>query len=295
MATTLLELCQRTASRLDDLKVYGVTGATATTVATPQLVNQYAGTSTGIYDGAWVYNDDQQMRVVVGGYAPSTGTLTVFPGWSVAPVPGDEFSVTHLFPIGRSATQGEDTPYQAHVGAALAHLAYPDILELPLTASDRYPLAAYRHWLDRPERLLGIREPAPLVGRLPVDAAWRGPEIERQGAALALRLRAPFAAGTPGVLTLDVLRPAWTLVDGAESTTGPLADAQAVEADPEDVVAGALAFAYLALAARQASSPDGADWAAKYADQRDRFAALAAYDRTRALPAAPSAAGREAA
>lgn len=282
MAVTLLELCYRTALRLDDAMAYGVHASTLDSVTIASLVNTAPGASVSRYDGRWLYAAGQQMRVRTGGYAPASGVLTVQNGWSSPPAFGAVAYVTGLFPIQSSGgAAGEDAAYQDLVRAALAELAYPDTLELPITTADAYGLAAYQRWLDRPERLLGVREPAPVAGRRAVDAAWRGPRLERAGALVRLRLDAPFAAGTAGVLTLDVLRRADSLVDGAESATGPTADAHAVEADPEDVVTGALAFAYQVLATRAASSPDGAAWAESAAAAREAFEALASFDGTR--------------
>ena len=66
-----------------------------------------------------------------------------------------------------------------------------------MTSADAYNLSAYKFWLDRQDRLLGIREPSPISGRRAVDASWRGPRIEREGAVTYLKLGAPFASGLP--------------------------------------------------------------------------------------------------
>ena len=288
MAVTLQALVTNAAYALDDLKPYTVGSGTGTTVVSNGLGNLTANASTSTYDGAWAYCNNQQMRVRTGGYIPGTGSLTITPGWTVVPTTGQTLYVTRRFPIGPSATPGEDTPYQWFVQESLKHLVDRDVITLAITSADAYSLATYQFWLDRQERLIGIREPAPISGRRAVDASWRRPRIEREGTTVYLKLDAPFASGVSGNLTLDVLRPAFTLVSGSESTTGPTADAQTVEANPDDVQTGVLAFIYFALANRQQSSPDGANWAAMYAAQKAEFEGLAAFDRTRSLPPAPA-------
>lgn len=297
MTVTLLALVEDVAYRLDDLKVYPVESATATTVRAHGLGNLTPSASANSYDGAWAYGSDQQSRVRTGGYAAAVSELTLTTPWTTPPAALSSLLITRLFPVGTADAPGEDTAYQRLVLDALRHLVYPDVLTLSITSADSYSLAAYSHWLDRASRLVGIREPAPVVGRRPAPASWRGPLVEREAGGVSLRLAAPFAPGASGALVLDVLRPPWTLVDGAESVDGPYLDAHTVEANPEDVTCVALALAYRALGIRQASSPDGADWMAKYEDQRQQAEALAAFDRTLRLPAAPTApsAPREAA
>lgn len=287
----LLSLCLNVAYALDDVKRYVVQSSTSTTVTAVGLGNLTTSASENTYDDAWAYANDQQTRVRIGGYAPSTSILTLTTPWTVNPSALDALYITRLFPIGPGQTPGEDTPYKRFVLEALKCLIYPDILTLPMTSVDTYDLSTYSFWLDRQERLLGIREPAPVSGRRPVPASWRGPIVEQEGTTTYLRLGAPFGAGAAGNLTLDVLRPPYTLVDGVESTEGPTADAHTVEANPEDVQTGALAHAYLALATRQQTSPDGANWAAMYVDQRTRFESLEAYDKTRLMPRLPTEQG----
>lgn len=299
MSVAFITLCTDVAYALDDLKAYAVdaatagSGGTAGTISGAGLGNLSTGASSSTYDGAHAYAANQQRRVTTGGFAPTLSKLTVTPPWTSAPTTSDTLYVTRLFPMKGSGSPGEETSYQRFVFDALRCLVYPDIVGLPITSIDSYDLSTYQLWLDRQERLVGIREPAPVSGRRAVSASWRNPRIEQEGTGLTLRLDAPFAVGASGALLLDVLRPPWTLVDGVESSTGPTLDAETVEVDRDDVKSAALLWAYHALMSRQASSPDGADWARKYADQRDQVMALRSYDRTRQLPPAPAA--REAA
>ncbi len=282
MAVSLISLCLDLAYVLDDVKPYTVQSSTATTVRAVGLGNLTTSASTDTYNGAWSYVSNQQRRVRTGGYIPSLSDLTINAAWTSNPIAAEILYLTRLFPIGPGGAPGEDTPYKTFVVDALKSLAYRDIVTLAMTSGDAYALSAYP-WLDRPERLIGIRESAPISGRSAVDASWRlaNVPIQRFGTTDFLRLNAPFSVGAAGTVALDVMRPAFTLVNGIESTEGPTQDADTTEANPEDVRTVALAFAYRALMARQQSSPDGANWASLYATQNEMARSLKAFDSSR--------------
>lgn len=284
MATTAAALVQMVALALDDLKVYTIASATSTTVLCPGLVNPTTGASPATYNGAWAYAISQQMRVRTGGYAPSTGVLTIYPGWSSTPTLNDELYLTRLFPVYPGGARGEDTPYLTLLNLALDHLAYPDRVTVTMSATTgRATLATYP-WLDRIERVIGVYEPAPISGRPEINADWRGISIVRSGLTRYLQMDAPYT----GTVTIEALRPASSLVGGAESTTGLATLASTTEANPQDVLTGALAWAYADLANRAENAPDGVNWAQKAETQMAEFKGLQWYDRTREVARAPS-------
>jgi hypothetical protein len=276
------------ADALDDLGgPYAVSASTASTVTVPSLATSTPGASPNRYDGRWVYlssgaGSGQVAKVRGGGFA-SSGLLTMETAWTTAPVAGDQIELYGWFPAVH--TRGSDSSYLTIINRALSMIVAPDRIALSITTAEEYPLGAYR-WLDRPERLLGVLEPSP-TGGLPIDAAWRRPRLRLDAGGAVLELPVPFSAAT-GVLTLDVLRPADTLVNGAESTVGLAVEADTAEPTVNDVNAVALAVAYQALASRAPGRPSG-NWLQKYAGQLGEARRVKYFDASQ-LAAPPAAA-----
>ena len=284
MTETLLTLRRALAYALDDLGAYVLASGSTTTAVSNGLKNSATNASVNRYDGRWVYvatgvQAGQQGRVKTGGYAPSTGTLTMVTTWG-APTTGDTIELTSLFPCAASSTTapGEDVSYRTLINRALSRLLLPDdTITLQITTSQTYSLAAYP-WLDRDERLIEVREPGP-TGGLDVPAAWRRPALRTIGATAYVILDAPFGAGATGNLTLIVKRTADTLINGAESTVGLALDTDTAEATVDDVVTVGLLEAYRALMARGSVAPAGA-WSAKFAGQLAECRRLRYWDRS---------------
>lgn len=276
------------ARALNDLETYSVTSASGTTVTVIRWADATTGAATTRFDGAWIFiatgaGQNQQRRAKNGGFDPVSGQLTLNLSW-LAPIAGDEIEVTRLLPA-RQEIPG-DTGYDDLIDRALGKLAVPDRIALPITTSDQYALTAYP-WLDRPERLVRVLEPAPVSGRAPVDASWRGARLVVDGASPFLQLDAPFSSAT-GNLTLDVLRPGDSLISGAESSSGLPAEASTALPSIEDVrTVGLMEFAHLMLT-RTVGRPDGANWERRYEDARAAAERLTYFDRTRMVPPAPS-------
>lgn len=284
---------------LNDLGVYPVSSGTGTTVTIVTLADSTSDASTHRYDGRWVYlatgaGQGTQRRVKRGGFTPSSGALTLELSWT-APSSPDEVELTGLFPcqaggLGSTSVSPEDPGYNGLVNRALSLLLVPDRVTLAITTADTYSTTTWP-WLDRPERLVRVLEPAPVAGGAPVDASWRGPQLVVDGPAPFLQLNAPFSTAT-GTLTLDVLRPADTLISGAESTTGFTAEGQTAIASVNDVREIGLLEAYRAL--RHRGGVGVSAWEKAFEQQQQRVEGLLYFDgsmwRRRSGPAAGEAA-----
>jgi hypothetical protein len=302
---TLAVLYRALAMALDDLLPALAGAGTSSTVTMPALVNPTAGASTTRYDGAFVCAvtgavPGQQRRVRTAGYAPSTGTLTVYPAWN-APDVLDEVDITRLFPVitaSANVSPAGDVDYRTLTNRALERYPVPDRLALTTVSGQyAYSLAAYGHWISSEDHVGRLLGPPILSGYPPAEETrWRFGRIAFDGGAPTLYLRAPYTTDGETFL-LDVVRPASSLVNGAESTTGLSAftDAVADQVRLEDFLVLGMDEAYRALANRGA---DGRPWAPLAEHQQARAEAkvteLAA--RARGIPASqPSERSGEAA
>ena len=267
MATyTLVQYRRALARALDDLGVYIVSAATTTTVGSVNLADSTPNVSPERFKGRWVYGAQQQRRVQsVNGFTAASGTLAVNYPWA-APVADTYIEMTGLFPM-LAQVPGEDTSYHDLVSRAMAKLLLPDRITVTITTADSLSLSAYP-WMDRPERLVRVLEPGP-TGTRPIDASWRGPQLIWRAGTPSLEFRTPFDVAS-GSVTLEVLRPADTLISGVETApgTGFSLDAQTGIAPIEDVVTLGLMEAYGSLMNRNPGVPG--NWAAQYADARER-------------------------
>lgn len=267
---------------LNDLRVYPVTGATVTTVTSGALADSTADASAHRYDGAYVYYTTgaaagNQRRVAPGGFATTTGTLTLAL-IGAPPASGDVLEITRLFPVVEQVPS-EDASYLSLINRALAQLWAPDRVTLSFAGTSEASTALYP-WLDRPERLVRVLEPAPVSGFPDVPCAWRGPRLILDGTAPVLQLARPFT----GTLTLEVRRPGDTLIEGVETTGGLIAEHQTALPAVEDVLLGGLAEAYAVLMNRGPGRPGESRWADRYTEARARFEGLARFDRGRQAP-----------
>lgn len=287
--STLRTLRRALGYALDDLGVYAVAVATSSTITATALVNATPNASGTLYNGAWVHAPDslrQTRRVRTNGYTASAGEFAIFPNWTVAPAPGAAFEVNRLFPaLATTGVAAEDTDYLTIVNRGLRRLAVPDRVTIAITTAEAYPLVSWP-WLDRPERLLGIWEPAATGSNL-VPADWRGPRLSMVAGVPRLELRAPFSTAS-GLLTLEVLRPVHTLVNGVESTSGLANDTDYVPIDVEDALPALLLEAYGVLMHRAPGRSDGAGWEAKYEQQLQLAMSSRFWDRSQIAPSRSS-------
>jgi hypothetical protein len=268
-------------ARLDDGGVYLASSGTGSTVVIGAITDATTNASTTRYNGAWVYlasgaGIGTQRRVVAGGFTPSTGTLSVELGWA-APALGDLIEITHLFPSAGGpaiSVSPEDTSYLQFINKSLSRVLAPDRISVAFAGASSASTATWP-WLDRPERLVRVLEPAPVSGYPVVPCDWRNPRLILDGPTPVLQLDQVFT----GTLTLEVLRPGDTLISGVESTTGFTTEGQTALPSVNDVVEVALEEAYIALSHRSPGRPNGS-WAAKLETQRGIVANLKYLDRT---------------
>lgn len=282
---TFAEYRRPTGRALNDLGIYQVTSATNSSVTSVALADSTTDASEHRYDGAYVYVASgaavgNQRRVKPGGFTTTSGLLALELTWN-APIALDFIDITRLFPVVEQVPN-EDPSYRNLINRALAKLWAPDRISLTFSSSSTASLLSYP-WLDRPERLVRVLEPAPVSGFPDVPCGWRDPQLILNGPSPVLQLNRPYT----GTLTLEVRRPGDTLISGAESTVGLSSESQTALPAVEDVVLGALVEAYAVLMNRSPGRPGGGNYADKYADARERFESLAYFDRTQRARQAP--------
>ena len=189
---TLLAYRNALQRALDDVGLYDVTSATATSVTCKALINSATSASSGRYNGAYVYVQSGTAAGVQGtvkenGYTASTGTLIIQDSSGFDTTPGSDsvIEITRLFPsiaAGNAAsTQGEDGDYRSLVNRALSYLLVPDQVSVTTVADQQeYSLSTYAAWLDRPERLVAVLDPPRATG-WPTKRTWRRWELNVDG------------------------------------------------------------------------------------------------------------------
>lgn len=280
---TLAVYRQALARSLDDLGLYTVASATGVTVVVSALANSTANASDRRYDGRWAYISAgfavlSANSVKPGGFAPSTGTLTVARAWDTTPHAGDTLELTGLFPPVPGL--GEDIDYRTIINRSLGRLLEEDRIDVP-TVADQYTytfsLATYP-WLDRMTRVQGVLDPPRATG-LPRRPTWRPHQWKIDGGALTLEFLARPYPTSGHTFQLSVLRPADTLINGADSTTGLVADSDTAVPSVEEVVTVARMYCFEALLSRSKGRPSG-DWSGQYAAAREDAMKLARWDRS---------------
>ena len=247
--------------------------------------------------GAWAYLATgalatQQRRVAWS--VPEAGALAMDALFGDTVATGVEVVLSYPLPV---IGQHDSVGLADIVRMALRDLWAEDYLDLTTVAAQReYSLSTYTDWLNRDDRILGLYDPPRFAGapRRPsrFGERGRGWDVKFDGGAATLQLLDAAYAASGFTFQLRVRRPAYSLVSGSESTTGPTTDAATVTAELDDVVVVSLLHAYRALA--------GYRWLPE--DERQRFAGLIPEQeaRARALRSyepreQPAAAGQEAA
>lgn len=111
-----------------------------------------------------------------------------------------------------------------------------------------YSLSTRAAWLDSEARVTGLYDPA--IGSMPTQSApWRYGGLLLDGGSPTLQLRRAYLS-SGGTAQLAVIRPTSSLVNAAESTTGPTAITDTVYGDPNEIIAVALlrCYRYLSVA-----------------------------------------------
>ena len=211
-------------------------------------------------DGAWVFNaTKRQQRKARNGesFPRPTARSLLDPSWSV-PSAGDRVALTHLFAVLQEVSSG-DTSYIQILNRAGGMIVSPIRVPVPIVSNvptTSYDLTAYASFLDRQERFgwpdgtdgnpqPKLLEPHPL-GQNPVPADWRRPRLRIDGPSVWLDLDVPFAIGTTGNLSLNLMVPAvnWVKPAGGASygvsLNGLVSDGDEVLPDVNDLVEVAL-------------------------------------------------------
>lgn len=278
---TLQVLRRACQDALDDRLLCTVYASATFTVSLAQIASTASNLSASRYNGRWICHITstgtgvQQRTVQKDSYVPSTGLLGIQPGWGAPPV-NDQVEMTSLFPCETGGFVGETT-YRNLINAALRMLVIPDRYALTISTSGSYSLPS---WL-REDRLVGVLEPSPISGGIPVDASWRRPRMVADAQGNVLTLDVPLLTAS-GSLHLDVLRPADSVIAPqatgvyTDSTVGLVNEGDQAKVETEEVVAVFLSKAYQALMNRG----DNATWRPKWETQLGVARGMAHYDRS---------------
>lgn len=281
------------AGRMNDIFFGVAVSGTTTTVVVQTLITSDTNADTGRYNGAWIYNatTNQQRQIKNGSYVLASGAVTVTTPWT-APTLGDSIFITWVSPC-ETAPFTADPPYLTFINRALRRIAHPD--QVTVTITTAHYMNITQLWVDRPERLLRVREPAQVVAGETIDSSWRHPELEMIGTQPTLHLRVPFLTAT-GTLVLDVIRPAHTWIRvatvWAESTVGLVNESDEARATLSEVTDVALLEACQVLPWRAPGRPNGPTLE-MYQAAYDRVSRMAHIDMTQLR--APAQTAQEAA
>lgn len=260
--TTRTALWQALADALDDRETATLSGGSTTTAVSLAWVTTATGVTSSRYEGRWLFNQTKATQSKVITYVASTGTNTVAPAVTAA-ASSDVVSLTSLAPVVHVI--GSETDYCTWVDRALGRMGLRHEIEIPIVAGqDVYPLTAFPS-LDRPERLVQVREPSPVSTRTaPVHIAAIGWELVSDPPVASLRTRSPFDA-TSGSMTVERIVPAnrWIKLSGGgsytESAVGLAAEGDEAYPSVEEFLPFGLAEALPVLIARSPGRPN-AEW-----------------------------------
>jgi hypothetical protein len=208
-----------------------------------------------------------QARITQTGLNGATGVVTLEHPLGGIPANGALVELhSKLPPIGGTQRQGGLLSVDECVNLALRHLLVPDDTGVTLTlvsGQQDYSLTPWQ-WLDRPSRLVDVRQPNALgTSYVPTHHRW---ELRESGRGPTLHFPNPyrFTSGSYSV-RLDVRRPGDTLIrvggTWGDSTVGLVNETDAASPDLNTIVTAALPFCYRTL--RDNAAPSAR---AKYAD-----------------------------
>lgn len=277
---------QALARSLDDIGVYTVISSTATTATLNHWAITLTGASDRRYDGRWIFVKSSgpgpvQRAIKPDGYAVATGVVTAMndSGWDTTLNPNDEVEITGLFPSAPyDGPGGEDTDYRSLINRGLARLLIEDRLDVTTVADQwAYPFSLTTYpWLDRMTRVMAVLDPPRATG-LPRRETWRRHHWKIDGGAMTLEFDDRPYPTSGATFQVKVLRPANTLVNDADSTTGTTAPTDTVVVSVEEAVTAARLYAFEALLTRSKGRPSG-DWSGQYAEAKEAAMRLARWD-----------------
>jgi len=274
---------------------YGVFTATGGT--TQSLVCAAAFQSSVLpTDGrafSWVFvpglTAPRQRRVTAIGLDGPTGTLPVDALYGAAVANGMVFEVSPRLPPVHESTANVGnamTPsLQFCLNAAARHILI-DQRDYSLTLVDGQNDYSLPSWLDRPERLLDVLVPSATgATRLP---SWRTFEFRTDSGGGQLHFDDAFRFSGSYAAHLVVKRPADTYVNASETSGGFSAESDTLEVDLNQILPGALAFAYQALR-EQYGNPERARMDGLYRRAVNEFRRVKGYDKSNDMdPSVPT-------
>lgn len=272
---TLAEYRLACGSEIEDLSRYQVGTSTATTTQISALSSSNAGVSTFPYDDDWLYvatgtGVGQQTIIKKGSYVAASGQI----GFTVAIASlttGDFVEISHLFPATRGpgrAPIGQPVDYRTLINRALKRQNVRRRILVQITTANEISLASYP-WLDDPRRLVKDKDGLPMVyeaspTNVAIKRTWRRTRITRTGSNPVIEVD-PIFESAGGYLTLEVISPADTWINGAESGVGLVNEDDTALVTVDDMVKAFKVEAYQALAMRSPARPSG-DWRQMHAD-----------------------------
>jgi hypothetical protein len=229
---TLMDLERLVARRVGPyrrLKV-GPTGSTASLISVPRLRSSI---DLGGYEDQYIlrrgltwgdelisnFNTDDRIRLV-STYDSVAGTLATDRAYTVVPAANEAIELHVLDP---------DEELRPCVIDGLKRCFFWDTLSISVTGNGVYDidLSAAAPWLSNPSAIRDVSLSYPSQLMPPTRLQWWDPY--RSGKSLKLYTK----GGAVGSVTLQVMRPAHTLVNNVLSYTGPDDDFDAMYIDPE--------------------------------------------------------------
>jgi hypothetical protein len=281
MSATLKQVRQACAREIGPFAEVVTTQTSDAATAVYSTALNHSGYPVSAFDGSWIYVTASTLADVVGrqgqvikdGYLNTNGRLSLSTSLNGLTPSGSTFELHgRVPPIAQYGSKG----WRELANEALRDLWLADH-RIAVATQDgiySYDLSAYP-WLIRPDRLEAVLDPPPLPNRPPRET-WRTWMLRRDGASLVLDLNAPYPANTTFYLKI-ARRPADTLINGADSTTGLVSDADTTPLELDDVVTVTLLHAYRWLAAR-APEQRAAYWRQMAAEQEARARRIAQYE-----------------
>lgn len=163
---------------------------------------------------------------MVAAHDPTDGSVTPDRNWATPPIGGELVEFHHLDPereLRRAVRDGLRRCYfETRVSVTTSS-----------TSAER-DLSAVLSWLTAKGQLRRVQHQAVGVTTLPADVVWTG-SFEAAGHVWLAGSPDPY----PDTLLVTALRPHYTWVNGADSTTGPTADADLLSLDLNYAVAAA--------------------------------------------------------
>jgi hypothetical protein len=257
VSTRLVDARRQLLQEIGGGGTFFASGGTATTLICPTAFQSTELPSSALAY-AWIFLPTtialpRQRRVKAAGLDPATGTITVDAAFPAPVVVGQTFEIHSRLPAAREPVVGgaeATVPGLLEcLNLGLRHLLVPDTYALALVSGQYdYSLPV---WLDRPARLLDVRQLA--ADGLTKVSTWHGYELREDAEGPTLHFEQPYRFPS-GSFSNELLvhRPAdtKTLVGGVwvdAGVVGVTNETDEAPVDMNDWITVALVFAYDAL------------------------------------------------